>query len=140
MLDIFGADPFSNRVQFKPNVEDMEEAYKKATFESKVKLVGYFTKTFNLSNPAEAKDYQKLMKELMDGIAKKTHALLHREKQFVSGDDARWLVNLEWCEFKLIKRRVLTIDEKEKHEQPEPDELPKQPDRESNAGEEGGFA
>jgi len=95
-----------------PTPEEMRQQAEEAQRISKVDFKTYITKTYNLSEATSAKQYETDMQILIDGIAKRTHVIFHKDKQFVA-DQAAWLVNIEWGVFELKTEVVQTVGQPE---------------------------
>jgi hypothetical protein len=93
---------FGGRAPFSPDPEEMKRAMELAQIERKTLFKGVFVRTYDLGDPARAKQYEDDMATVIRGIGLHTHVLMSRDKQFVNASDGpRWIAHVEWLEFEL---------------------------------------
>ena len=84
-----------------PNAREMEDKMRAITENHKSELKEVRVVTYDLSKPEDVQQYSLDIEHIFLGMFVSTHMLLVRERQFVSGDNPRWLVHMEWIEFKI---------------------------------------
>lgn len=100
---------------FAPSSEAMAKAMEDAKRIRRVVIKEVVSRTYNLSDKKECKQYTDDLKIVMMGSAASTHQVLARpEKQFVSdASGARYIAYLEWVEYQLLEQAVPTVGDKD---------------------------
>lgn len=96
---------------FAPSAEDMASAMDEAKRLRRVVIKEVVSRTYNLSDKDECKQYTTDLKTVMMGAAASTHQVLARpEKQFVADDlGSRYIAYLEWVEYTMLEESVPTV-------------------------------
>ena len=115
---VLGPSMFPNipKLDIEPDPEEMDKEFVRAQFDTTVKLERIEVKTFDLSKPKNARDYEKLLSEIYTGIKLKTHMILFTDRQFVSvpGVEPRWMSHIEYAVFSYKKEPIRTVNDSNK--------------------------
>ena len=84
-----------------PTPEELKQQMEEAQRISKVNFIKYVARTYDLRKLEDVKRYESDMHTLVNGVAKRTHTIFNRDKQFIQAS-ATWMVSIEWGEFELV--------------------------------------
>ena len=88
---------------FDPSPAEMERSAEEARYARSVELTGYTVATFDLSLPEQAAAWQDLYARLYDKGLSGGLVVNYMDRQFVTAPTARWLVHIEYSEYKFTK-------------------------------------
>lgn len=108
MMDIRGALGAEDN-PMAPTPEEMEKEAQAVQFNKKVLLNNFDVRLFDMSKKKDVADYRKLIQQLYHGRLAGTHQLTHFDRQFVQTPTPRWLINLEYVEYKLQVKAVQAV-------------------------------
>ena len=90
---------FSNSSFYPPTSEDIDrgEEYSKL-INRYASLKSYNVRVFDMSKQEDIAEYTEVMKEIMNGLPKKTHYVWTKDKTIVDGN---WKIFMEWSVYTL---------------------------------------
>lgn len=95
---------FSKFLFAPPTVESLEAAQQNILYKKTVLFKKYFSVNFDLTDEHQNEKYEKLMKNLFNGIQAQTHQVVFYDIQFVAQglkNGPGHFVHIEWVEFSL---------------------------------------
>lgn len=91
-----------------PSPDELRQQAEEAQRISKVNFKQYVSRIYDLRNADDVRRYETDMQILVDGIARRTHVMFSKDKQFVP-TASTWIVSVEWGEFELQTQAVEPI-------------------------------
>ena len=91
-------DPY----KLAPSPEDMEREMQAVQYNKKVLLEAVHAENFDLSDKRQTAAYKETLKNLFNGTQARSHIITCFERKFVEQPKARWIVHVEWFEYKLV--------------------------------------
>ena len=92
-----GGDPY----RMAPSPEELEKQMQAAQFNKQVLLQDIESVNFDLSNAKQVAKYRDTLKMLYKGAQANTHRITFYDRKFVERPEPKWLVHMEWFEYKL---------------------------------------
>lgn len=99
----------SMNTQVGPTAEELRTQAEEMQRADKVDLTGYNVRLYNLADTEQRQSYETIMKEIIEGVGRRTHVLFNHNREFVPAQTT-WLVNLEWGEFELKSEAVKPVE------------------------------
>jgi len=88
--------------KLSPSPEEMEKELQAVLYNKKVLLQDVNSLNFDLCNKRQTAKYRELLKQLFNGTQARTHVITCFDRKFVERPSPRWLVHVEWFEYKLV--------------------------------------